>query len=249
MKWLKRILIGLGILALCIAGGFWAWATIGAQEAEALAQQALLDSVGVDVIHTNGDGFVFNPSVPAKTGLIFYSGGLVSPEAYAAHLRPIAEAGYPVFAPKMPLNLAVLNLNAADSIIANYPEIEHWIIGGHSLGGAMAAQYTLNHDAEIDGLLLWASFPAEGADLSGFDIEAMSIFGSNDGLASPSEIRGSAIRLPADTIFTEISGGNHAQFGDYGEQSGDSQATISHEMQIVETVRLTLRLLEMIEEK
>ncbi|MFK7800691.1 MAG: alpha/beta fold hydrolase [Anaerolineae bacterium] len=252
MKWRRRILIGILVLvAVTIVGviGFWSWTAISTQHPESLAQAALIVREGVSVDSIDGAGYVLTPDSPSKTGFIFYSGGLVRPEAYAAHLRPIAAAGHMVFAPQMPLNLAVFDLNAADEIIANHPEIERWVIGGHSLGGAMAAQYTLNHDDEIDGLVLWASFPAEGADLSGFDIEAISIFGSNDGLAIPEEIQESAKLLPADTIFSEIVGGNHAQFGDYGEQSGDNAATVSIDMQIDQTVEHTLAIINSIESK
>ena len=244
MKTLKRSVTLLITLILLSAAGFWAWATFGAQKAEVLAQAALVSDGAVTV--TVEDGFAMQPASPSSTGFIFYSGGLVTPEAYAAHLRPIAEAGHPVFAPKMPLNLAVFNLNAAEEIIAAHPEITDWVIGGHSLGGAMAAQYALAHDDEIDGLVLWASFPADGADLSGHQIKAVSVFGSNDGLALPSEIRESAARLPSDTNFAEIEGGNHAQFGDYGTQSGDSPAEILLTEQIQLTADYTLDLISIV---
>ena len=245
MKWLKRILIGLIAIITIVVIGFWAWATIGAQKPEATAQAELqrLPIYASMMFQSDRDGYSILPAKTAKSGFIFYSGGLVEPEAYAAHLQPIAEAGYAVFAPKMTLNLAVFNINAADDIIAAHPEIENWIIGGHSLGGAMAAQYTADNDDKIDGLVLWASFPAESTDLSGHDILAASIYGSNDGLASPEEIKRSAERLPNATIFVEIIGGNHAQFGDYGEQSGDQAANISLEEQITQVVKATVGLI------
>ena len=245
MKTLKRSVIILIALILLAGIGFFAWATIGAQTAESLAQTALTSGSSVSVI--SGDGYALQPASPSSTGFIFYSGGLVTPEAYAAHLRPIAEAGHTVFAPKMPLNLAVFDLSAADEIIAAHPEITEWVIGGHSLGGAMAAQYALNHDDDIDGLVLWASFPAEGADLSGHKIEVVSVYGSKDGLALPSEILESAARLPSSTIFTEIAGGNHAQFGDYGTQSGDAPADIELAEQIRMTAESTINLISAIE--
>ncbi len=247
MIWLKRILISLLALLLIAIIGFVAWATLGKQQPEALAQAALQPSNNVQIETDNG--YTMRPGSPTDTGFIFYSGGLVTPEAYAAHLRPLAEAGYTVFAPQMPLNLAVFSLNSAEEIIADNPQIEHWVIGGHSLGGAMAAQFTLEHDAEIDGLVLWASFPADGADLSNHDILATSIYGSEDGLATVEEILESAVRLPDSAEFSEITGGNHAQFGDYGEQSGDLTATLSLSEQIDGTVQATLALLNAIEEK
>ena len=230
MRWLKRISIGLLATLLIALLGFLAWVTFGAQRAEDLAQAELnrLPLYASMRFESDRNGYSILPAKTATSGFIFYSGGLVEPEAYVAHLQPIAEAGYAVFAPKMPLNLAVFDISAADDIIAQHPEIEHWVIGGHSLGGAMAAQYTFDNDDKIDGLVLWASFPAESTDLSNHNIMAASIFGSNDGLASVEEINSSAVRLPSDTIFIEIDGGNHAQFGDYGEQGGDLPALVRH---------------------
>lgn len=43
--------------------------------------------------------------------------------------------------PKMPFNLAILDSDATEGIAEQYPYIENWYIGGHSLGGAMAATY------------------------------------------------------------------------------------------------------------
>ena len=242
MIWVRRILFGAIALILVALLGFVAWATLGKQRPEALAQAAL-DSPTNVTLELNS-GYALIPNTPAETGFIFYSGGLVTPEAYAAHLLPITQAGFTVFAPQMPLNLAVFNLNAAETIIEDNPQIEYWVIGGHSLGGAMASQFTLNNDDEIDGLVLWASFPAESTDLSNHDITVSSIYGSLDGLALGDEIGESAKLLPADTIFVEIVGGNHAQFGDYGPQGGDNEATISRQDQLAQAVEATLNLLQ-----
>ncbi|MEM8861915.1 MAG: alpha/beta fold hydrolase [Chloroflexota bacterium] len=249
MKWIRRILIGLAVILVLALIGFWSWATLGAQQPESLATNALAGGDGVDVMMVRGEGYTLLPDSPKKTGFIFYSGGLVTPEAYAAHLKPLAEAGFTVVVPNMPLNLAVFNLNAANQIVGQYPQIERWVIGGHSLGGAMAAQYALEHDDEIDGLVLWASFPAEGADLSNHNIEAVSIYASQDGLASIEEVLSSAERLPGNAMFVEISGGNHAQFGDYGEQSGDLAASIQLIQQIDQTAQITLEFLETVDSK
>lgn len=249
MKWIKRILIGLVTLLIIAMIGFWSWTTLGAQQPESLATAALSGGAGVTFMMVNNEGYALRPDAPNGTGFIFYPGGLVTPEAYAAHLKPLAETGYTVIVPNMPFNLAVFDMNAADQIIAENPQIDRWVIGGHSLGGAMAAQYTLNHDNVIDGLVLWASFPAEGADLSRHDIEAISIYGTQDGLAPPEEILPTAERLPENTAFFEISGGNHAQFGDYGEQNGDLPATIDLVDQIDQTVTYTLELLDKVDGK
>jgi hypothetical protein len=50
--------------------------------------------------------------------------------------------------------------------------------------------------------------------------------------------------LPANTRWITIEGGNHAQFGWYGDQSGDLPATISHLEQQQIIIEATLELLK-----
>jgi hypothetical protein len=188
----------------------------------------------------------FAPTVPSNTGFIFYPGARVPVEAYAPSLRSIAEAGYLVVAVPMPFGLAVLSPDAADGVIDSHPDVESWVIGGHSLGGAMAAGYAHGHD-DIDGLALWAAYPAGDSDLSTTEIDATSVYASEDGLATLDELEASASRLPADTAFVEIEGGNHAQFGWYGAQDGDGQATITRQVQQEQVVDATVELIETVE--
>jgi dienelactone hydrolase len=145
----------------------------------------------------------------------------------------------------MPFGLAVLDANAADGIIEAHPEIARWVIAGHSLGGAMAAQYADGHD--LDGLALWAAYPPDGTDLSAAELAATSVYATEDGLTTLDEVEASRAQLPADTTFVEIAGGNHAGFGWYGEQDGDGTATISRAEQQAQVTAATLELLEEVE--
>jgi pimeloyl-ACP methyl ester carboxylesterase len=159
-------------------------------------------------------------------------------------LRRIAARGYFVVLTPMPLNLALFNGNAADRVMAKYPEVEHWVIGGHSLGGVAAAGYAAGHPA-IEGLVLWASYPANDA-LKDREIKALSIYGSNDALANAAKIDESRALLPPDTVYVEIAGGNHSQFGSYGLQPGDGAAGISPEEQWTQIGEATAAFLESI---
>jgi hypothetical protein len=238
--WRSIAVAALVILGVLLVAGF-AWLNDLADPTPA-ATAAMASDSAVDV---SVDGAIeFAPADGATTGLILYPGGRVAPEAYAPLARAIAEAGYLVVIPPMPFGLAVLSPDAADGVIADHPEIEHWVIGGHSLGGAMAAQYAAGHDDRIDGLVLWAAYPPDGTDLSGADMVVTSISASEDGLASPEEITASADQLPPDTTFVEIEGGNHAGFGSYGAQAGDGVATISPDEQQAQAVAATVAVLE-----
>ncbi|MGB1254115.1 MAG: alpha/beta hydrolase, partial [Candidatus Promineifilaceae bacterium] len=140
MKLLRRLLLGLVLIVTLAVVGLVGWATVGAQPA---TQRAVDTLAANDVVREDGL-LVFRPNSPTTAALIYYPGGLVEPEAYAVTAQGIADAGYLVILPKMPLNLAVTDANRAESIVAAFPEIESWVIGGHSLGGSMAAEYAKN---------------------------------------------------------------------------------------------------------
>ena len=178
-----------------------------------------------------------------RAALIFYPGGLVPAEAYAPFARAVAAQGYLVALVRMPLNLAVLDSDAGRAVMEAYPQIGRWVIGGHSLGGAMAARFAANNARDIDGLLMLAAWPEESVDLSSSPLAVSSVYGSADGLATPAEVLAAAPRLPATTEFLRIEGGNHAQFGRYGPQNGDNEAQIPPEAQQAQTVAAALALL------
>jgi hypothetical protein len=232
-----------GLLLLFAGGVLWITAV---PEPLPAAVQAMQSDAAVAVVET--DWLLFEPAAAAPdTGLIFYPGGKVPPEAYAPFAHDIAAAGYRVVIVPMPLNLAVLDADRAQAIISNYPDIQLWAIGGHSLGGSMAARFAHDHPGEIEGLVLWAAYPEDSKDLSGSNLAVASIYGTLDGLATPADIERSKVLLPADTLYVPIEGGNHAQFGWYGPQAGDNPATISPEDQQAQTVAATLQVLELIQ--
>ena len=231
---MKRILlwsvVGLTLLALALAGAVlvYARAATAPPEPSALAELATNEQVEV----TQNGWIAFAPANgAAATGLILYPGGFVDSRAYAPLARRIAAAGYRVVIPSMPLNLAVLGADRADAVMAAYPEVERWAVGGHSLGGAMAAQYASKHPDKVDGLVLWAAYPPSGVDLSGSELAVASIYGTRDGLVSQGDIDASRGQLPSTARYVPIEGGNHAQFGHYGAQKGDLHADISSEEQ------------------
>jgi hypothetical protein len=238
-------LIGALVAAVCLAAlAFFVWASNAAQPQSA-ALAALVPDERVEV--QLEPWISFTPDDPKPTGVILYPGGRVDPRAYAVTARGLAEAGYLTVIVPMPLNLAVFAPGRAREVMQAYPQIEHWVVGGHSLGGAMAANFAAQNTDPVDGLVLWAAYPAGGDDLSGSGLPVASISGSLDGLADPTAIAGSRPLLPADTAFVEIAGGNHAQFGDYGPQAGDTTASITPEAQWDQVIAATLALLQRVE--
>lgn len=182
-------------------------------------------------------------SDPVSSGFIFYPGGRVAPEAYAPLTRALAAAGSLAVIIPMPLNLAVLNWQAASAVIDANPQIQTWVIGGHSLGGAMAARYAHDNPDKIAGLALLAAYPEAHLDFRGLGLAVAVVYGDRDGLASAAEVEASFAMLPEDARIVLIPGANHAQFGWYGEQAGDNPARISRQAQHEAMVAAILALL------
>ena len=183
---------------------------------------------------------VFNPEGATK-GLIFYPGGKVEHTAYIPLMQACAEKGILCVLIEMPFNLAVFDINAADDIQKEYPEIESWYIGGHSLGGSMAASYLAEHAQDYDGLILLGSYST--ADLSASDLTVLSVFGSEDMVMNREKYEENKSNLPDDFTECVIDGGCHAYFGMYGAQDGDGTPLITNEEQIRLTVENIVRIM------
>lgn len=195
---------------------------------------SLISTPNTSVTVTEENGvFTFAPQNATK-GVIFYPGGKVEAESYAPLMHSLAEKGVFTVLVTMPGNLAVLDMNAADGICEQYPEIENWYMAGHSLGGSMATSYIAKNPEDFDGIILLASYST--ADLSKSDLKVLSIYGSNDGVLNLEKYEEYKPNLPADFDEIIIDGGCHAYFGAYGEQEGDGEAQITREEQIEITV-------------
>lgn len=176
-----------------------------------------------------------------NVGLIFYPGGKVAVEAYAPLMNKLAEEGITCVLLEMPLNLAVLDSDAAEGIEEILPDVERWYVGGHSLGGAMAASYAADHVEEVEGLILLAAYSMKDLIHSGLDV--ISIYGSEDQVLNRQSYEENRKNLPDDAVEVIIEGGNHAQFGDYGVQEGDGTAMIEGEEQLNQTTEKIAQLI------
>ncbi len=172
---------------------------------------------------------VFEPN-GASTGFIFYPGGKVDHNAYKPLMAALASKGILCVIAEMPFNLAVFDINAADGIQKQYPQIDNWYIGGHSLGGSMAASYLSKHTSDFKGLVLLGSYST--SNLSDSALDVLSVYGSEDKVLNREKYIDNKSNLPADFKEIVITGGCHAYFGMYGAQDGDGTPTISNEEQI-----------------
>jgi hypothetical protein len=238
----KLLLYGFFILAIGMMGFvIWAGSAMG-PEPEAFAGLRSDERVTVSL----DEYIVFQPAKKKlTTAFVFYPGARVDYRSYALPLHRIAAEGYLVILLPLRLNLAFLDVNAADHAIASFPEIRHWVVGGHSLGGAAAARYASNHD-DLKGLVLWAAYPGNEL-LRNAELKVLSIYGTLD-MGDINHLESSRADLPADAMFVVIDGGNHGQFGNYGPQPGDQEATITRAEQQKQAVDATVKFLKELSE-
>ena len=186
------------------------------------------------IVEQNSNGILFDG--PGKENIfVFYPGAKVEYTSYAPLKHTLAENGLDTYIVEMPFNIAFFDINAIKDVKNKY-EYDNWYIGGHSLGGVVAAINIKKYN--IKGLILLASYPTENPNC-----KTLSIYGSNDGVLDIEKYQESTKNLKQ---FTEIiiEGGNHAYFGNYGEQNGDNKATISRSSQQEITINEILKFTE-----
>jgi hypothetical protein len=210
-KWLRILLITIISLILLLAVAFFIYASDYYRADDA----ALVVMQSGNAMQVQDNIIILSPATSSDTALILYPGAKVEYIAYLPILEMIKESsGITCILVKMPFNMAIFDANAADRIIDQFPDIKNWYIGGHSMGGAMASNYASNHQEKVKGLILLGAYingdyPAENA---------LTIYGTfNTSVAE---------KINYTENIVVIEGGNHAQFGNYGKQKGDPDATI-----------------------
>ena len=219
----KRLLIAGGVLLavlVVLAAGFF-WYVSDYYRAEDVALAVLAQDDGIE---TRDNLTILSPSVPSDTAIIFYPGAKVEAAAYLPLLDQIRQTGVTCILVDMPFRMAIFDPNAAEDVMARFPDVEHWYMAGHSMGGAMASQFAADHPDQVDGLILlgayiYGDYPPE---------DTLTVYGSLNQSVED--------KLDYTENVVEIQGGNHAQFGNYGPQKGDLPAEISAQQQQAQTV-------------
>ena len=218
-KWL--VTGGITLLLLAILAGAFFWYVSDYYQAEDVALAVMAQD---STIMVQDNLTILSPSYPTDTAMIFYPGAKVEAEAYLPLLDQIRQTGVTCILVHMPFHMAIFDANAAEEVIAQFPEYQHWYMTGHSMGGAMASQFASEHPGLVDGLILM------GAYIYGDypDEDTLTIYGSLNQSVEDN--------IDYTENIVEIEGGNHAQFGNYGPQKGDLPATITAEEQQRQTV-------------
>ncbi|WP_418969738.1 alpha/beta hydrolase [Alloscardovia omnicolens] len=236
MKLLKKLIVVLlSLVAVCVVGGAVAFYALTYKPTDEAVQYASTAQThdGVKVFKSTSQG-------DEKGQIVFYGGGLVEDASYAKLGAKLADRGYSFYLIHSTLNLPVLSIQKAQQVIHRYG-LKHVYLGGHSLGGVVAAMNAENagdagSSGEIDGLLFLASYPPESVDLSSRKLRVLSLTASNDKVLQWDNYEKAKKRLPSDASYVTIDGGNHSGFGLYGHQRGDGEATISADEQQDEIV-------------
>lgn len=240
-RWVRRAFLVWAVVATA-----WLANTVRTQ---GVSEGVLHDSQEVTVL-AGSTALEFRPTrPPAKSALIFISGSGIHPHAYAPLLRPIADAGHLVFIVKLPWRFAPLDshkdeaVDRARRLIAAHPEITHWVIAGHSLGGALAARLAPEEPQLRGALVLIGTTHPKEDDLSRLEAPVTKVFATRDGIAPVDRVMANKGLLPEHTEWVQIEGGNHSQFGHYGHQLFDGTATVSREEQQAVTREALLKAL------
>lgn len=203
---------------------------------------SILENNDTLIVTISDDYIMFDPKISSKGTILFFPGALVDPLAYAPLCSELATYNYKTIIVKMPFRMAVMGYNKIKEDDLLEKDINYTLIG-HSQGGKMAAQFVNENPQTIDNLILLGTTHPIDFDLSDRKLNILKIYGENDGVASKEKIISNKSKLPNHTIYHEIKGGNHSQFGYYGHQMGDNQAGISRETQHTQTITTIIEFL------
>jgi hypothetical protein len=192
---------------------------------------SILDSNSSIMVNVTDDFIAFTPTSMSKNVIFFYPGALVDPFAYAPLCRKLSENDYQVMIIRMPWRMATKGYNKIKKLDLLKDKSKNFILAGHSQGGMMAAQFVYENPNIIDKLILLGTTHPRDIDLSNTSAKVLKIYGSNDGVAPKQKVINNKSKLPLNTTYIEIEGGNHSQFGYYGFQLNDSNADITQEKQ------------------
>ncbi|KAL3918909.1 MAG: hypothetical protein SGILL_004021 [Bacillariaceae sp.] len=205
-----------------------------------------------------------------KLGILFYGGALVDPRAYSVLAEPLAEMGLTTLIPVFENDVALgfpCGTGRIQLAQEAHPEIDQWILVGHSLGGVGASsdawvQLEMEEDGSdsssssvIAGLVLLAADvqsdvcgAMEMIDFSLTGVPMGAVTATEDLIINFTRWEENTVFLSNQTIFESIEGGNHGQFGSYNDTlrtpilgQVDGEATISPQEQWDATIDVILQ--------
>jgi dienelactone hydrolase len=243
--------VGIGVLIL-LGIGLLIWLNYALFAGKILGLKpevkAALQSDGeVEVALLEDDSWlVMIPSRTAPTtGLILYPEGHRDIRSYALISREIARQGFQVVFLSRRLETEYSEaeeLQRIEAAISAYPQVEHWVVGGHTWGGQVGVDYAANHPDRVAGVVLWAGRMDGTTSLAHSNLPVLMIYGTLDD-ENVNLVANNKPFLPEHTVWVTIEGGNRAQFANFGPMPADAVATISSESQQAQAAAATVEFL------
>ena len=231
-KWSIRIVGTIATVLSLLIFAFMIWAQF---DYDATPQAA-------SYVETEAPRLVTFGKETSEIGFIFYQGAKVEATAYSYYGDQLAKEGHFVAIPKLPFRIALLNADKGLDLIDDYPEVKHWYLIGHSLGGS-AASTIIGRNPKIEGIIFLASYPIDS-----IDAPSLTIYGGRDGVLPVADIEKSKQDLRKNAVFHEIEQGNHANFGMYGRQKGDNNSPLTPKEQQDESLDEIKRFIDSLSE-
>lgn len=231
-----KIFIVLGLIIVAAVVVLWIYSSDYYKSEISVEEYMATSSIEIEEF---SDG-LFIDGGETDNAVIFYPGGKVEYTAYLPLCTKLAEQGVDCFLVEMPFHLAVFGSNKADKIIGDY-EYENWYLAGHSLGGAMAANYVAENVDKVDGLIMLAAYPSKA--LVSEDLKVLSVYGNKDEVINREKLKAGTELVPEHYTEIGLGGANHAGFGNYGPQEGDGEASMEREKQQEMTVNYIVKMI------
>ena len=231
-----KIFIVLGLIIVAAVVALWIYSNDYYKSEVSVEEYMTNSSIEIEEF---SDG-LFIDGGETDNAVIFYPGGKVEYTAYLPLCTKLAEQGVDCFLVEMPFHLAVFGSNKADGIMAKYA-YDNWYLAGHSLGGAMAANYVAENVDKVDGLIMLAAYPSKA--LVSEDLKVLSVYGNKDEVINREKLKAGTELVPEHNTEISLGGANHAGFGNYGPQEGDGEASMEREKQQEMTVNYIVKMI------
>ncbi len=176
------------------------------------------------------------PQGSGLRALVFIQGGLVSAQRYEWLARALARAGWVVAMPEHPSDLAFFSVDngrfarelltgppAGSLLEGGLVDPNRVAVGGHSLGGVVAAKLALQ--GGFGALALLASYPdpADSAAIPRLGIPSLTLAGRSDCTARLALIDQRSAALPSPTARMVLEGVTHYQFTNDDQPDRDKE--------------------------
>jgi pimeloyl-ACP methyl ester carboxylesterase len=243
MKKFLKIAASVVVLLVLLPTG-WFFLTAGSRTA--LPGPVALASLGTDAtvrVIDKPEWLILEPANRTPVaGVVFYQGASTDVRGYAPTLRRIAAAGYRVVMPRMPMNFAIFAQDKALEVEAAFPDIQRWMLIGHSMGGGAGAGFVHDHPDAVAGFVVWDSFPLESTKLTDWGKPVWHVHRATPDGKPPASFEKRRALFPADGPWVPLPGGIHMNFGDFvgGAYKEDWAATMPQAEQHDRVVQATL---------